>query len=290
MRGASAYRDREWCRAVPDSGFQARRARARWSPAARLRRALPRSPARDCAGETGVPRERVRRSCECLHLHGEHGRQIAHDRLPRISTVWRAVDLSARRAEINAAVVELIDGHGIAQDVHVAVLLRKAVGQRLPLAATGLAAPHLQFAVERVMLGVALDGHDVDRLRPVRMDVDDEAEISGQIAADLAPAVAGVVAAHHVPVFLHKEHTGPPRTHGDVMDTVPDLGILVWEKLRAQPLVDRFPGLAAVVGSEGSCRGNSDVDAVRIRWIEHDGMQTHAARARLPVRSGAVAA
>jgi len=55
------------------------------------------------------------------------------------------------------------------------------------------------------MFGVALDGHHIDRLRLVRMDVDDEPEVGGQVAADLGPVVTRVVAAQHVPVLLHEE-------------------------------------------------------------------------------------
>jgi hypothetical protein len=42
----------------------------------------------------------------------------------------------------------------------------------------------------------------------VRVHVDREAEVGGQIAADLLPAVAGVVAAHNVPMLLHEEYVG----------------------------------------------------------------------------------
>ena len=58
------------------------------------------------------------------------------------------------------------------------------------------------------MLGVALDGHDVDGVGLVRMDVDGEAEVGRQVPADLDPGLAAVVAAHHVPVLLHVEHIG----------------------------------------------------------------------------------
>ena len=58
------------------------------------------------------------------------------------------------------------------------------------------------------MLGIALDRHDVDRFRFVRMHVDGKAEIGGQIAADLMPHVTRIIAAHHVPVLLHVKHLG----------------------------------------------------------------------------------
>ena len=61
-------------------------------------------------------------------------------------------------------------------------------------------------------------------------------------------------------------------------------------KFETQALVDRLPGLAAVVGAEGARRGDGDVDALGVRGIENDGVQAHAARAGLPVGAGAVAA
>ena len=55
------------------------------------------------------------------------------------------VDLAAGRAEVDAALVERVDGHGVAQDVDVAVLLREALGQRLPLVAAAAAAVDAQL-------------------------------------------------------------------------------------------------------------------------------------------------
>ena len=72
-----------------------------------------------------------------LDLDGEHRRQVLGDGRPVVAAVGRAVDLAAGSAEVDAAVVERVDGHGVAQDVDVAVLLRQALGQWLPLVASG---------------------------------------------------------------------------------------------------------------------------------------------------------
>src|SRR5258708_405088 len=82
----------------------------------------------------------------------------------------------------------------LGQDGHVAVALRQTLGQRLPVVAAAAAAVDTQLAVEREVLGVALDRHHVDGLRLVRVYVDRKAEVARQVAADLAPGVAGVVA------------------------------------------------------------------------------------------------
>ena len=75
-------------------------------------------------------------------------------------------------------------------------------------------------------------GHDVDGLGLVGVDVDDEAEVGRQVAADLVPVVAGVVAAHDVPVLLHEQHVGARAVHGDAVDAVADLGVGVGDVLR----------------------------------------------------------
>ena len=75
------------------------------------------------------------------------------------------------------------------------------------------------------MLRIALDRHDVDGLRLVRVDVDHETEIGGQVAADLVPRIAGIVAAHHVPMLLHEQHVGARAVHGDAVNAVADLGV-----------------------------------------------------------------
>ena len=51
-----------------------------------------------------------------------------------------AYNLPAGRAEVDAARIERVDRHRVAQHVDVAVLLREAVGERLPLVPAGAAA------------------------------------------------------------------------------------------------------------------------------------------------------
>src|SRR5271166_5759319 len=92
-----------------------------------------------------------------LYLHGQHGRQIADDRLPAVSGVGGGVYLSPGGAEVDPAGVEGVDGHRVAEHVDVAVLLREALGERLPLAPAGTAAVDAQPALRREMVRVAGD-------------------------------------------------------------------------------------------------------------------------------------
>ena len=124
----------------------------------------------------------------------------------------------------------------------------------------------------------------------MRVNVDGEAEVGGQIAADLAPVVAGIVGAHHVPVLLHEEDAGALRGHGDVMHAVADFGGGVGDVLGVQAAVDGLPGFATVIGTKCAGRGDGDKDALGIGGVEHDGVQAQAACAGLPAFGGVVLA
>ena len=82
------------------------------------------------------------------------------------------------------------------------------------------------------MLPVALDRDDIDGVRLVGVNVDRETEVGRQVAADLPPGLAGVVAAHDVPVLLHEQDIGRERVHGDVMNAVSDFG--AWSGMHSE--------------------------------------------------------
>src|SRR5262249_31809456 len=79
-------------------------------------------------------------SPERLHLHAQHRWQIAHNCLPAIASIGGAVHLAAGGTEVDSAFVQRIYSHRIAQDIHVAIFLRKAFGEGLPFVASGLTA------------------------------------------------------------------------------------------------------------------------------------------------------
>src|SRR5947207_15361371 len=97
------------------------------------------------------------------------------------------------------------------------------------------------------MLAIAFDGNNVDGFGLVGVYVDDKSEICGQVSADLAPFVAGVVAAHHIPMFLHEEHVGTGGVQGNAVNAVSDLGSRISNILRAQPLVETHQACASIV-------------------------------------------
>src|SRR3984885_7962964 len=234
-----------------------------------------------------TPLEKLRQR---LNLHRKYGRKVTNNGSPIISSIGRSVDLPTAGAEIHAALVQRIDGHGVAQHVHVAVALRQTFGERLPLVSSCAAAEHAQLPIGNKVFRVALDGHDVNRLRLVRVNVDHETEIGGKVPADLLPGIAGVIAPHHIPVLLHKKYARTRRVHGDVVNTVPDLSGRVRNVLGIQTAVDRLPAFATVVGTKCSRCRNRNVDALRIAGIENDRVQTHTTGARLPLWAGAMAA
>src|SRR5437867_11625207 len=76
--------------------------------------------------------------------------------------------------------------------------------------------------------------------------------------------------------------------HGDAMDAVADLCSRIGNIFRMQPMIDRFPRFSAVIGPERACGRDCHVYSLWALRIEENGMQTHAARARLPFRAGIV--
>src|SRR5215475_8751576 len=78
--------------------------------------------------------------------------------------------------------------------------------------------------------------------------------------------------------------------HGQAVNAMADVGGRVRDVLRLEPLVDRPPRLAAIVGAKGAGGRNGNEHALWIDRIEQNGMQAHAACTRLPVRAGPVAA
>src|SRR6185437_13601573 len=168
-------------------------------------------------------------------------------------------------------------------DVDVAVALRQAFGERLPIVAAGLAAVDAKLAFGGIMFAVALDGDDVDGFGLVGVDVDGESEIGGQIAADFAPVFAGVVGAHDIPVLLHENRIGARFMQRDAVHAMPDLGGGIGHEVGTQAVRDDFPCLAAVVGAKASGGGDGDVDAFWIGGIDENCVQPHASGAGRPL-------
>src|ERR1043165_7549052 len=76
----------------------------------------------------------------------------------------------------------------------------------------------------------------------------------------------------------------------DVMHAVAHFRSRIRNVLRVQSLVDWFPRRACVVTAKRTSSGNRNEDAVAIRSVQDDRVQTHAAGAGLPLRSRAVTA
>src|SRR3982074_1503413 len=91
-------------------------------------------------------------------------------------------------------------------------------------------------------------------------------------------------------MLLHQQTVRARWMHRDVMHAMTDFRVWIRNVLRMQTLVDRLPCLAAVISPERARRRDRDENSLRIFWIEQNRVQTHSARARLPLRSGAVAA
>jgi hypothetical protein len=140
------------------------------------------------------------------------------------------------------------------------------------------------------VLSVALDGHDVNRFRLVRVNIDHEAEIGGKISADFLPGIPGVVTAHDIPMFLHEQDAWTSRVHGDMVNAMTDLGIRVGNVWGVQSTVDRLPRIATIVRTKRARRRDRDEHPLRILRIQNNRVQTQTASAGLPHRACAVSA
>src|SRR5713101_6661483 len=173
MTFVAACRGRGSSRAAPDSVLRLRRAPSQSWRDFRPRAALRFPPAPAFANETGARHE----SWQSLDLDRQDRREVAHDGIPRVAAIGGGINLSAGGAEINAARFERVNGHRVAQHVHVTILLWQTFREWFPFISAGAAAIHAQLAVRRKMFGVALDGDDEDRFRFVRVNVNREAEV-----------------------------------------------------------------------------------------------------------------
>src|SRR6478672_4111502 len=122
------------------------------------------------------------------------------------------------------------------------------------------------------MLRIALDRYDVNRFRLMRMNVDRKSEIAWQIAADLIPRTARVIAAHYIPMLLHEQRVRARRMHRDPMHAVTDLRVRVRNVLRMQSAIDRLPRFSAVVGAKRAGSRDCDGNSLGIARIEKNAV------------------
>src|ERR1043166_4880169 len=71
---------------------------------------------------------------------------------------------------------------------------------------------------------------------------------------------------------------------------MPDFRFGIGNVLRLQSFIDGLPVFSAVVTAKRSRRRNRNEDAPWILGVQQNGMQAHSASARLPLRTGSMAA
>src|SRR4030042_3373705 len=91
------------------------------------------------------------------------------------------------------------------------------MSQSFPLISTSPASVDAQFTLGRIVLRVTFDRHDVDGFRFMRVHCDGKPKIRRQVTTDFVPAIACVITAHHIPVFLHEQHIRMCTMHGNGM-------------------------------------------------------------------------
>src|SRR2546425_618749 len=110
-------------------------------------------------------------------------RERVEQAVPLLAAVATDPELARGGAEVERGRLQLVDGHRVAQDRVVGILLREAAGKTLPGAAAVLAAPHGRGAV-RTGARHRHERQDVDRVGVVRMNDDREAEVGRQPLGD----------------------------------------------------------------------------------------------------------
>ena len=179
--------------------------------------------------------------------------------------------------------VERINSHGIAQHIDIAVTLGQTVCQRFPFVATCPATVDPQLSIGREMLGVALDRDDVDRFRLVRMDIDRESEIGGRLP--LTSCQDSPASSLRMTSQCFCMNNTPGRDGCIAMrwtqcpTSASGSGISYW---RLQSPLIGCQVWPRVIGPKCAGRRDRDENPLGPAGIQNDGVQAHAARARLP--------
>src|SRR5687767_13720639 len=109
------------------------------------------------------------------------------NRHPVIARIGRDINLATDSAEVDAARIERINGHAVAQHMHITVRLWQYFTSVFPLVAAGATAINSQTPIGWDMLRITFDRHYVNRLRFVRVDITRKAKIAVHLATDLMP-------------------------------------------------------------------------------------------------------
>src|SRR6202035_2964490 len=91
-------------------------------------------------------------------------------------------------------------------------------------------------------------------------------------------------------MFLHEQRVRVRRMERDPVHAMANFRCWIRKKLRMQAAVNWFPGFSAVIGAKRAGGGYRNGNSIRITRIEKNCVQTHAACAWLPFRTGLAAA
>ena len=121
----------------------------------------------------------------------------------------------------------------------------------------------------------------------MRVHDDREAEVGREAVGDGGPRAALVVGAVDAAVVLQEQPLGSRGVPGDLVHALAELGVLLalGQELRADPLVARRPGAAAVLGLVDAAGREGDGDRVRVVGVRQDRVEGLAAEAGGPLRA-----
>jgi len=119
---------------------------------------------------------------------------------------------------------------------------------------------------------VAVERHEVQRVRIARMNGGWEPEARRQTGLDALPVLSAVVAAVHAAVVLLIKPVRNARSHDETMHALAMVGIVlpVGQEIGPRASIASFPGLASVRGIKYSPGRNPDPDLLLVPRVRNE--------------------
>ena len=99
-----------------------------------------------------------------------------------------------------------------------------------------------------------------------------ETEVRRHAMGDVLPSLAVVVGAVQAPMVLQEEPFRARGVHGDLMDALAELGILLRRMHDADTSIARLPRVPAVFGGVDTSSRNGHIHPLWILRVEQDGV------------------
>ena len=177
--------------------------------------------------------------------------------MPGIAGIARVEQRPSRSSKVNASGITIVGGHGFTKNCDVGVGLREAPGEQLPGTAAIAASGYTEFSLRDKTLFGRIDRDGEQRLLFGGGDGEREAEARGQTFRDVCPFFGVEIGAVDAAVVLLVKRVGIARMSFQLVDALADFRKFDGRKIREDVAVERRPGFAGIVGTEGARSGNA---------------------------------